>query len=359
MRSLDFRRYILITLLSTIFLAGTANAQVSGGGSTPLACSAVTSSLPTLRSEGLTEVIGDIVIVCTGGLQITSGQPSPQVNITISLTSQVTSRLLNGNTSEALLLLDEPNSGMASPVPGYGSAEPFAICGTPLAGCAAWAQQATGSDGNLYEVAVNGPAASAIPANAAPNVYQGVVSGNQVTFYGVPVLPPGTSGARVFRITNIRVANPGVAGPAQASILTSNPSALPISNPTPVVAFFEPSLTAISSPSQLTACVSATLQQAAIVSYSEGLASAFKTRVDPTVPGQASGQSASLAQNVPGSIYHAESDFTLAIPGSAPAGLADFGTRFKAVFQNVPVGVRLFVSLTNVAVDPATGLATG
>jgi hypothetical protein len=37
-------------------------------------------------------------------------------------------------------------------------------------------------------------------------------------------------------------------------------------------------------------------------------------------------------------LYQSESDFTLAIPGSAPAGLANFGTRFKAVFRNVPKG---------------------
>jgi hypothetical protein len=193
---LDFCRYIPITLLSTIFLAGTANAQVSGGGGAPLVCSANSTSLPTLRSEGLTEAVGDIVIVCTGGFQLPPGQLSPQVNITVSLTSQVTSRLLNGSVSAALLLLDDPNSGLASPVPGYGPAEPFTFCGTPLPECAAWAQQVTGTDGNLYKVAVSGPAASAIPANAAPNVYQGVVMGNQVTFYGVPVLPPGTTGAR-------------------------------------------------------------------------------------------------------------------------------------------------------------------
>lgn len=357
MRSLNVYCYLAITLFSALLLTGNANAQVSGGP--VVACSAITSTLPTLRSEGLTEVVGDIVMACTGGPQLSPGQASPQVNITISLTAQVTSRLLNGSVSEALLLSDEPNSGLPSPVPGFGSAEPFTLCSTPLTGCQAWAQQVTGTDGNLYEVAVNAPSAAATAANAAPNVYQGVVSGNQVTFLGVPVLPPGTSGSRIFRITNIRLANPGVAGPVQASILTSNPTVLPLANPTPIVGYVEPSLIAVSSPTELGACNSATLEQAAIVSYSEAFASAFRTRVDPTISGQASGQSSSLVQNVPGTIYNAESNFTMAIPGSAPAGLADFGTRFKAVFRSVPVGARLFVSLTNVTVDPATGLATG
>lgn len=68
---------------------------------------------------------------------------------------------------------------------------------------------------------------------------------------------------------------------------------------------------------------------------------------------------AALVQNIPGMLYNGESFFSLAIPGSAPAGLADFGTRFKAAFKSVPPGVRLFVSLTNVTIDPTTGLATG
>jgi hypothetical protein len=204
-------------------------------------------------------------------------------------------------------------------------------------------------------------------SNAAPNVYQGVASGDQVTFFGVPVLPPGTNGVRVFRIVNVRVNASGIGGgwpsgslPVQAAILTSNPSALPLANPTPIVGFTQASLsTSAATPTMVAACNSQTLKQAAILSYKELFASAFKTRVDPTVPGQASGQSGALVQDQPGRIYNSESGFTLGIPGSAPAGLANFGTRFKAVFRDVPRGARVFVSLTNVTVDPNTGLATG
>jgi hypothetical protein len=66
-----------------------------------------------------------------------------------------------------------------------------------------------------------------------------------------------------------------------------------------------------------------------------------------------------LVQDASGTDYFSESDFTLRAPGSAPVGLANFGTRLKAVFKNVPKGVRLFVSLMTVTVDPDTGLATG
>jgi hypothetical protein len=337
-----------------------------GGGASPLTCSVNTSSTPTLRAEGLTEAVGEIVIVCVGGPSLAAGQQATQLNLTVSLTAPVTSRLLKGNVSEALLLIDEPNSGLAGPVPGFGPNEPFTLCKTPQTGCRAWAQQVTGTDGQPYEVAVNAANASPTAANAAPNVYQGVVSGNQVTFFEVPVLPPGSTGVRVLRITNLRLNANGIGGgspsgslPVQAAILTSNPSALPLANPTPLVGFVQASLSAsAATPTQLAACNSQTLAQAAILTYKELFASAFKTRVDPNVPGQTSGQSGALIQDRPGTIYNSESDFTLAVPGNAPAGLANFGTRFKAVFK-VPKGVRVFVSRTNVTVDPKTGSATG
>jgi hypothetical protein len=185
----------------------------------------------------------------------------------------------------------------------------------------------------------------------------------------VPVLAPGNNGFRVLRITNIRVdasqAPPSVGfSPVQAAILSSDPVNFPLANPTPTLGFAQPSFTvstttSAATPGQPAACGTHSLRQGAILTYQELFASAFKTRVDPTVAGQASGQSAALVQNVSGTIYRSESDFTLAIPGSAPAGLANFGTRFKAVFRNIPTGVRVFVSLTNVTVDPNTGLATG
>ena len=45
---------------------------------------------------------------------------------------------------------------------------------------------------------------------SGPNVFSGVWGGsgapNQVTFYGIPIMPPTSAGAeRVYRITNIRI----------------------------------------------------------------------------------------------------------------------------------------------------------
>jgi hypothetical protein len=397
----DFRRWI--TALAVVLLfTGLANAQLPGGGGTSFNCSVNTSSTPTLRSEGITELIGDIVITCTGGnvqpnigFGATSNPLAPAVNITVSLTSQVTSRLLNSSAvSEALLLVDEPGSGLPPAVFGFGPGQPFTPCPNPSAtsnGCAgvgsptpAYELTQQGNDNGFtgpFQTAVTsacaGGAAACTTATvtstailAAPNVYQGVVSGNQVTFYGVPVVPPGTTATRVFRIVNIRVNASGIGGgsasgslPVQASILTSNPAALPITNPTPIVGFVQQSLSSsVSSVTTFGQCNSQTLCQSTTLSFKELFASAFKTRVDPTVTGQVGGTPASgggvgqgnaLVQTNPQALYSGESGFTLGgLVGSTSAngvaGLADFGTRFTAVFNNIPAGARVFVSQYNI-----------
>jgi large repetitive protein len=365
----DFRRWLTALAVPLVFV-GIASAQVTGGGSTPLTCSVQTSNTPILRSEGITEEVGDIVITCTGGAILANGTAASLVNVTVSLTSQVTSRLLGTGASEALLLIDEPNSGLPVAVPGFGPGQPFTDCTTPntgaiAGGCGPVTVLTQAGTGGTYQTAVT----SASPITPAPNVYQGLVSGNQVTFLGVPVVPPGSNGSRVFRITNVRINASGIGGgsvsgslPVQASILTSNPAALPISNPTPIVGFVQASLsTTVGGPIPFGQCNSQTLAQSAIFTYKELFASAFKTRVDPTVAGQSTGQGSNLVQNKPGTIYNSESGFTLAVTsttGSGTAGLADFGTRFTAVFNNIPAGARVFVSNYTVAVN-TLGTATG
>ncbi len=89
---------------------------------------------PTVRSEGYTELTGDIVIACVGGAAPVLGTPIQVANIVIFLNTAVTSRLLQatsaGNASEALLLIDEPGSGLG----GYGPSVPQTLCTTPSVG---------------------------------------------------------------------------------------------------------------------------------------------------------------------------------------------------------------------------------
>jgi hypothetical protein len=94
-----------------------------------LSC-ATTASTPTIRAEGFTELVGDIILNCSGGTPTPAGQPIPQVNITIFMNTAITSRLLQNSSqaSEALLLIDEPN-GLGSLV------RQQLACATPSTGC--------------------------------------------------------------------------------------------------------------------------------------------------------------------------------------------------------------------------------
>src|SRR5438132_6183528 len=75
-------------------------------------CSASVPATPTVRGDGGTELIGDIVLRCTGGNPTPSGQIIPAAAIAVVLNTTVTSRLMGNSSvnSEALLLIDEPGS---------------------------------------------------------------------------------------------------------------------------------------------------------------------------------------------------------------------------------------------------------
>jgi len=258
-------------------------------------------------------------------------------------TSGSTTGQASNQTSEALLLIDEPGSGL----PGPGPALPQLLCTTPLTGCAAYV------GGTL----ISNTAVTA-SGGQAPNVYQGVVNGNSVTFFGVPALPPATTGSRVYRITNVRVNAQPLAGgsasgasPVQASISISGATSLQITNSTPNVGYVSNGLTASASSSSLNQCSGQTKTSISTLTFTENFGTAFKTRV-AAQPNQGSflyqGQINNPSQNVPNAIYNSESNFVFPITGTQVAGLADYGTRLKATFNNIPAGTRIFVSTANV-----------
>jgi hypothetical protein len=401
----EFRKLILALAIIALF-AGFASAQVGTpsapvtGGNGFANCSTTNGAVtPTLRAEGYTELAGDIVIVCTGGAPLALGSVIPTANITIFLNTAVTSRLLQattvGNASEALLLIDEPGSGLT----GYGPTVPQTVCATPgvgagNGGCTEWVGQTTIPAGGTTTsgvpvssspntittgtVVVNGvtfncsaasPCYSATSLNPGANVFQGVVSGNAVTFFGIPVMPPSTVGdSRVFRITNIRANANGVTaggptpGSVVASISASGSSSLVITNSTLTVGFVQQGLStggtllkngsnsgnASGSGTGFNQCSSASTANLGILQFQENFGTAFKTRLSAGV----------VNQNIPGTIYNSESGFV--VPGITSgtgstangqvytAGQADYATRLKATFTNIPSGVTLFVSTRDV-----------
>ncbi len=381
----DFRRWITALAVLALFV-GLASAQVGGTGvgNGPLACTATVAVPPQLRAEGITDLIGDIVITCTGGSGLTAGTAIPTANITVSLATNVTSRIIQstGNVSEAMLLIDEPGSGLGAPA-GAGT-------GPLAAQNACLFTQGAGPGGCVQYAALSGnglpiPSSSASSTTAPANVFFGSVNGNQVTFNGIPVLAPVSSGiARVYRITNIRANISGLGGgglagtaPLQASISISGNTSLPINNPVVVAGFIQQGLsTAVRNANNtgnqssggvgFNQCNTQTTSGVATLQFTENFGTAFKTRVAPTTAynGQA-GFPSVVSQNVPGTIYNSESGFVFTGTttsttvgniafGTTNPGLADFGTRLKAVFNNIPAGVRLFVSTTNLAANTSS-----
>jgi len=327
-----FRKSLFALVVVALFmgLVSTASAQVAA----PFTCNA-NNAVPTLaRSEGLTELMGDIVLQCNGG--ITNAVMTVNVAVFLANTN-ITSRILNSsNGSEAVLLIDEPNSGLP------GAITTFTPC--------PW------------------PQTTACTGTGVNNIYQGVINGNRLDFFNVAIVAPGTVNNRILRVTNIRgnanavgVGASGTPGQIIAFVSIVGPATVPVANPTQTVAFVQPGLkfavlgTDRKSLSGLirSQCTSySNGSVAAVLRFSELFGTAFKQRQN-------------ALQDIPGAIYNTESGFIyppFSNSGSITslaAGQADFGTRLKATFNNIPVGVSLWVSTTNMIGDAmATGVSS-
>src|SRR5436305_9924091 len=75
-----------------------------GDGAGPLTCAANVGNPMQARAEGHSELLGDITIICVGGVMPAAGSAIPTVDITVSLAAMVTSKTFGGGVSEALLL---------------------------------------------------------------------------------------------------------------------------------------------------------------------------------------------------------------------------------------------------------------
>jgi len=395
----DFRRW-LIALAVLALMAGAASAQVgvaSGTASGALQCTAEAAGTPELRPEGYTELTGDILITCTGGPMMAVGAQIPTTNIVVFITPSVpvTSRMLQTNgASEAILIIDEAGSNISTGATGgFGPQSPQSLCS------ASDEQSAGQVNCNLvfgtdasggYLVAKPGPGNTTSVSGVAQNVFQGTINANgtqgvnTITFYDVPVLPPATSGvSRIFRITNIRVPVPGGTSPYVNAFISTNPNqTLPLTITTLPIATIGPGMQAgvkLYKNNPFQQCNSQSVALSANLIYTEGFATSFKTRVVPGgtlngIPGNAGGNvqyaaegtntggTGGFNQNVPGGLYGgfaANTESGLIFPpltgkngGSVlyTAGLADYGTRLKAVFYNIPAGLTLYVSTTSGAV---------
>lgn len=264
---LDFRK----SFLAAAFLAFGAGSAFAQNG--PLSCVAQSAGTPSIRAEGVAELVGDIIVTCNGGNPVASNRALPQLNIQVfsQPSINITSRVLTsgGNLiefTEALLFIDEPTPANQRPCgsAGYPHSITPATVQTVISGvCGAHAGSPNSNGIGTYDPNVAAPSLS--DGNASYTTYRGNVyqarraGNNSLLWQGIPFDPPGSLTSRILRITNVRVnaSQLGVPAGSTASVamlvstsasgvfagpLGGGPIALPITNPTPTVAVAQTSI---------------------------------------------------------------------------------------------------------------------
>jgi hypothetical protein len=383
----DFRKWLLAFAVVALLLGmGTsASAQTLNAA---FACTANAGVPPIVRAEGITELVGDLILNCTGGTFTPAGQNIPQSNIQIFLNTNVTSRSYAGGLSEAILTIDEPfPSAGETPTP----ASAGAATGSALnqLGC----QAINSANCAIISLGAGVGATGSYNGTAGHyNVFQGMQNGpSQVVWLGVPIDAPGSAGTRVIRITNVR-ANACQLGVSSTLIPTAismfiavnGSQQVTINAPQQTVAFIQPGLIATNKTGGYVQCVNInglTLSSSAApgqtgtlaVTATEGFASSFKVRnyaqlfaAGTTTAPYGTASNAPGLQNVLGYPYNTESGYVSTTPGISPngaatgsIGLADTGTEIAFTVSNVGAGVSIYAP-PYVQLFPSTGgAATG
>ena len=209
----------------------------------PFTCVANTGTPVIVRVEGITELVGDLLLQCTGGTPTPAGKPIPLTNLRLTLNTNVTSTLLPGGSVDALLLIDNPYPPATVQVPSFvtppQNTPPQIFCpsvyGCPGLGAPQGQSPYVARSASTVYVARSGAA-------------------NAVEWDGVPIDAPGTVGVRIVRITNVR---------ANATQLGLSSTLIPIQ----IVGFIENTggqFFAINNPQQTLATISQGLPPSAI-----------------------------------------------------------------------------------------------
>ena len=330
----DFRRWFLAFAALVLVLGSAVPASAQTGPQ--VTCSAGSSGnvTPTLRAEGLTELVGDILLTCSltaGHDLLAPGAPVPTADISVSLSGTLSTATIGGGL-DALLLVDDPSPANQD------------VCTTPTNGalCPVTATSGTFNTPGRF------------------NVFQGTPGGpsgptRSITFLGIPVDPPAT-GFLTYRITNVRIQAPSVTPfqfglvPVLAYVSTSSSTSIVINQATqPTVGYVAPGLifTAAGTNPALLQCQSYPDVTVGTLTFWEGFANAFKTQNAPgCAPTTTNSENLTGCQTQPGGIYYTESGLNVPVTGGT-TGLASAPTQLEAVISNVPPGVQIWVDATN------------
>ena len=348
-----------------ILVGLSAVSMPAGAQAPPFQCLTSVAVTPAVRAEGLAESVGDIVLSCTGGVPTSAGVAVPQVIITIFLNTDITSKVTASGSlgvfSEALLLIDEPNSTSHTPplpllncgqtgAPDNGGPGP-GVCETIATGDPAHSYD--GSANTNGAVACDGvsgtvPRAANSYGCGRPNAFQGRVGAfgnptqpNAITFQGVPLDPPG-AGTRTLRFTNFR-ANAALIGvsptpnPITASVAVNGPTNLSINNPQQTVAYVISGL-----------APGCGAPAASTVRLCEGFASSWKTKNVSFFVGDHNGTSGNATFSLGSYLYNGGTNYP-----------ADDAQNVPGVFYNTETGVEWQNNTTNAPPFPNPPLGFG
>jgi hypothetical protein len=392
----DFRKWLFAFAVVALMLG--LQVSASAQNAPAFTCNANAGVPPLVRAEGVTELVGDLILNCTGGEPTALNVPIPLSNVQIFLNTNITSRLLNSsNLSEAIITIDEPYpGGQAVPsntvaVPGATSTQ-LACQAQNSTNCAIIGVGPNGVNGTGAPFGANGPYNG---SEGHFNLFQGFQNGvNSIAWLGVPIDAPGTNATRIIRITNVR-ANACLLGVSSTFIPTqivmfvsvNGSQQVTINNPQQLVAYATPGLIASNGTAAFTQCnnlradllgssPTGQITGPINITATEGFGSSFKVRSwsqsqssqgGPVPPAFNPDSPASL-QNVLGFPYNTESGFVSAASGltgggtnAGAMGLADTGTEITFSFAGIGAGVNLFVP-SMVALIPsgtAGGTPTG
>ena len=397
----DFRKWLLALAAVAVLLGlGSSTAYAQGA----FTCNTNAGSPNIVRGEGVAELVGDLILNCTGGSPARAGTPIRLSNVQVSLNTNITSRIIaqaggKPSASEALILIDEPYPSASTENPASAGPAPVGLANNQEA-CFA------NNNTNCEIISVGVGVGNVGSYNGRPNfltpgphynVFQGYPGANPstVVWQGVPIDAPGTAGVRVIRITNIR-ANACLLGVSSTFVPTqiieligvNGGETITINNPSQIVALAEQGLLTTLGTSTYTQCVNVNdflvtgapggppvavgapgPQQT--ISATEGFGYSFKPRnynqIESGLGGATNDPNSDIGlQNIPGFTYRTESGF---IPGTGigyaggtvggvtfPAGnyvpgggstglvgLASQGTQISFTFAGVGAGVSLFV----------------
>jgi hypothetical protein len=427
----DFRKlFFAFALVALLLGASMANAQQNNN---PQAFTCVANAgTPVIdRVEGITELVGDLLLQCQGGNPTPHGQAVNTTNLRLSLNTNITSRLLGGTGFiDALLLIDDPypndSNGTGTATQGTHPGPADAVVAAGIIGnitvpanspfqvlCAPRTQPTNGSGSTAAScnyllgtyttgnpnTAYGGTNSPYLQANqtaqnnfageyTASTVYEArSFSVSAVEWDGVPIDPPGTTGLRLIRLTNVR-ANACQLGLSSTLIPTqivgfvgiTGGQFFTINNPQQTLAYINQGLVVGGQNTTLQQCNNLNVGGGGIggnffggsgvgiavtnANVREGFAQSFKRQAytpDTVIsgtggvgnPGSGLGGLANggifyniAPQNVPGLAYNTESGFQPTLPNGttmldARLGSANFGTRILLRFSNVGLGARL------------------